>query len=262
MINRLVYPCFLAGALCAQNPPLPKLEPEVGLVEKLGQLLPLELVLTDEQGAPVKLRSLVDKPTILTLNYFRCAAVCTPQLNALQETLEQVGAVPGQDFQVLTVSFDPRDTAVIAAKKRANYLEHFHRPWPAEAWRFLTGSEATTATLAEGVGFQFRRQGDGYVHPAALILVSPKGQITRYLYGANTLPAELQIAIEEAARGEVRPSVNKWLSLCFRYDPEGRRYVLSLTRVAATCTLLAAGGFVLYLWLKGPGRMARPQDRP
>jgi protein SCO1/2 len=239
--------CLLALA-CGPEAQAP---PQVGLLEKVGQVLPLDLQLMDEQGLPVRLRTLVDKPTILTLNYFRCAGVCTPQLNGLQETVEQVQALPGKDFQILTVSFDPRDTPEIAARKRANYLARFHRPFPPEAWRFLTGGEATTAALAEEVGFRFQRSGDGYTHPAVLILVSPKGRITRYETGTPTLPAELQLALEEASRGEVQPSVNKWLKLCYRYDPQERREVLSVTRVAAALTLLAGGGFVLILLIKG-----------
>ncbi len=261
MIHRLIVAlALMVPGLPAQTPGGPWAAVEVGLEEKQGRTLPLDVVLMDEQGHPAPLRRLVDKPTLLTLNYFRCTLVCTPQLNGLLEVLEKIPAQPGTDFQVLTVSFDPRDTPDMAARKRSNYLAKLQRPFPPEAWRFLTGSGEATAALAEGVGFRYQKQGDGYAHPAALILVSPKGVITRYLYGSATLPADLQMAIEEAARGESRPSINKLLSICFRYDPQGGRYLFSVTRLAAVVILTASVIYILALVVQG--RRTRRVGRP
>ncbi len=237
------------------TPAAPTFSPqEVGVDEKLGQTVPLDLVLKGEDGQPVTLRSLIDKPTILTMNYFRCAGICTPQLNGLVEVLNKVDAQPGKDFQVITVSFDDRDTPEMATQKRTNYLGEMTRPFPSGGWRFLTGDAATTKALADSVGFKYKRVGDDFVHAGALMILSPKGKVTRYMYGITYLPADLQMALQEAARGEAHPSINKLLSFCFSYDPHGRKYVLNFTKVAAAITLLAAAIFVLVLVFKGRGK--------
>jgi protein SCO1/2 len=195
----------------------------------------------------VALRSLIDKPTVLTLNYFRCAGICTPQLNGVVDVLNQIQAQPGQDFQVLTVSFDPRDTPEIAQQKHDNYLKQIKRPISPAAWRFLTGPAGSTRALCDAVGFKFKPQGDDFIHAAALMLLSPGGKVTRYIYGISYQPADLQMAVLEAARGETRPTVNQWLQFCFSYDPRGRGYVLSVTKITAAVTLLLAAGFAAFL---------------
>ncbi len=236
-------------------PATPTFSPqEVGVDEKLGQTIPLDLVLKGEDGQPVTLRSLVDKPTILTMNYFRCAGICTPQLNGLAEVLNKVDAQPGKDFQVITVSFDDRDTPEMAAQKRTNYLGEMTRPFPSGAWRFLTGDAATTKALADSVGFKYKRVGDDFIHAGAIMILSPQGKVTRYMYGITYLPADLQMALQEAARGEAHPSINKLLSFCFSYDPQGRKYVLNFTKLSMAITLLGAVIFLLVLVSKGRGK--------
>lgn len=262
MPTRLRSICFLAltlglalgSPLRAQNPApaAPAFAPEeVGIDEKLGQRAALDLVLKDEDGKSVQLRSLVDKPTILTLNYFRCAGICTPQLNGMVEVLNRTEAQPGKDFQVITVSFDERDTPEIATNKRTNYLREITRPFPPGAWRFLTGDARTTKTLADSVGFKFKKQGDDFIHAGAIIFLSPGGDITRYMYGVTYLPADLQMAAQEAAQNQARPTINKWLKICFSYDPEGRKYVFSFTKIGATLVLLGAAIFLVVLVRKG-----------
>lgn len=232
----------------AQGAPAPE---EVGIVEHLGAQVPLDLTFRAEDGQPVTLRQLIDKPTILTLNYFRCAGICTPQLNGVAEVLNRTDATPGRDFQVLTVSFDDRDEPEMAAQKRTNYLAEISRPFPPQAWRFLVGPAAASRALADAVGFKFKRQGDDFIHAAAIIFISPQGRVTRYMYGTTYLPADLQLAAQEAARGEVQPTINKFLKFCFSYDPAGRRYVLNSTAIGATIVLLAAGIFLAALLAKG-----------
>ena len=250
-LRSLLYSLLLPLALLAQAPPPAFTAQEVGIDEKLGQTLALDLPLKDESGQPVTLRSLIDKPTILSLNYFRCAGICTPQLNGVVEVLNRTQAVPGKDFQMITVSFDPRDTPEIAAQKRDNYLHEITRAFPRSAWRFLTGDAATTKALADSVGFKFKPQGQEFIHPAALFFLSPKGEITRYMYGVSYLPADLQLAVQEAGRSEARPTISKWLNICFNYDPVGRKYVFNTTRTAAMIIIFGAVVFVLVLVLKG-----------
>jgi protein SCO1/2 len=239
----------------------PSFKPEeVGIDEKLGATIPLDLELKDEDGKSVTLRQLIDKPTILTLNYFRCAGICTPQLSGVAEVLNRTEAIPGQDFQVLTVSFDERDEPEVAAQKRTNYLGEITRPFPPTAWRFLTGPGATTRALADAVGFKFKRVDDDFVHAAAIIFISPKGQITRYMYGTSYLPADLQMAAQEAARGEAQPTIKKFLKFCFSYDPAGRKYVLNTTILGAAFTILAAAVFLIVLVRRGRSSKIKAEE--
>ena len=237
------------GASLAAARPLAAQEP--GLDEKLGQIAALDATLRDEQGQPVTLRGLVDLPTVLTLNYFRCAGICTPQLGGVAEVLNRTDAIPGKDFQVITVSFDERDEPEVAAQKRTNYLGEITRPFPPAAWRFLTGPGATTKALADAVGFKFKRVDEDFVHAAAIIFISPTGKITRYMYGTTYLPADLQLAAQESARGEAMPTINKFLKFCFSYDPAGRRYVLNTTTISATVIIVAALIFVVVITRRG-----------
>ena len=229
------------------------------LIEKLGGQVPLDVNLVDEDGKPVVLKDLITKPTFLTLNYFRCAGICTPQLRAVAHVLGKLTIEPGRDFQVLTVSFDPSDTPDIAKRKRENFIQQIDRPYPPAAWRFLTGDAGQVKKLADAVGFWFEKQGNDYIHPAALIVLSPAGQITRYMYGISYLAADLEMAQKESIEGRAMPSIAKYLSVCFTYDPSGRRYVVNATRVAGLVTLLLAAGIVGFLLLKGKsGRGAGP----
>ncbi|MBI5881972.1 MAG: SCO family protein [Elusimicrobia bacterium] len=224
---------------------------EVGLSERLGSQVPLDTVFKDEDGKPIALKTLVDKPTVLTLNYFACAGICTPLLHGLTEVLNTTARQPGRDFRVVTVSFDERDAPAIAKMKRINYLKEMKRPFPPEAWRFLTGKDPSIRKLTDSVGFEFKAWGKEFIHPGVLVVLSPKGVVTRYMYGVNFLPADLDMAIDEAAKGLVRPSVVKALAFCFSNDPRGRRYVVKAVSIVGTATMLAALGFAAWLVLGG-----------
>lgn len=224
---------------------------KVGLEEKLGAQVPLDAVFNDEDGKPVALKALVDRPTILTLNYFSCAGICTPLLHGLTEALNAVKRTPGKDFNVVTVSFDEKDTPSVAKMKRANYLRELKRPFPPEAWRFLTGKGPAIRKLTDSVGFEFKAWGKEFIHPGVLVVLSPRGVVTRYMYGINFLPADMEMAVDEAAKGLARPTITKTLRFCYNYDPQGRRYVLSVTKVIGTITLLAVAGFAAWLAFGG-----------
>lgn len=251
----LVLVSFSTAPASSVTDPLPVNEP--GIDEHLGASIPADVQLNDESGQKVSLKALIDKPTVLTLNYFRCGGICTPQLNNLVQTLNKIDLDPGKDFQVITVSFDPTDTFGVAATKRANYLKLMKRPFPPSAWRFLTGDAASTKAVADAVGFGFKQQGDAFIHPGALIIVSPQAKVTRYIYGINYLPSELTMAVADARSGIIQPTIRRALSFCYTYDPAGRKYVINITRVAGSVTLLLAGIFVGVLLLKGRSRMER-----
>jgi len=233
---------------------------EAGVNEKLGAQAALDAVLKDETGQDITLRQLVDKPTILTLNYFTCTGICSPLLNGLVDCLNQLELEPGKDYQVITMSFDPSDTPEVARQKRINYLKQMTRPFPPHAWRFLTGNAGETKAVTDSVGFIFRAIANGFAHPGVIVVLTPQGIVSRYLYGISFLPADVQIALQEASAGQVRPTVSRILAFCYSYDPQGRRYVLNITRLAGAAVLLFAAGFVVFL-LKGKSRSGREKTR-
>jgi protein SCO1/2 len=243
-----------AGAETRNEPPL-----DVGVDEKLGQTVPLDLALVDEQGERVTLRSLLDKPTLLTLNYFRCTGLCTPLLNGVAEMLQRTDQVAGKDFQVLTVSFDPRDDAELAGTKRENYLKQLGPAFNKNGWRFLTGDPISTKRLADSVGFRFAKRGEDYVHAGVIMVLSPEGKVTRYLYGVTFLPFDVKMAVAEASQGRTGPTIARFLKFCYSYDPAGRRYFLDITRVSAAFTILLAAGFGIALFVTRKKR--RKSDR-
>lgn len=225
----------------AEAPTEPALD--VGVDEKLGQTVPVDIRLVDEEGNRVSLRDLIDKPTLLTLNYFRCFGLCTPLLNGVAEMLQKTDQIPGKDFQVLTVSFDPRDDAELAGHKKENYIKQLGPAFPPTAWRFLTGDPVSTKRLADAVGFKFAKHGEDYIHPGAIMVLSGTGMVARYLYGVTFLPFDVKMAVSEAAQGRTGPTIARLLKFCFSYDPSGRRYSLAITRVAAAFTIMLAVGY-------------------
>ena len=233
---------------------------EAGVDEKLGAQVALDTVLKDEDGKDITLRQLVNKPTILTLNYFTCPGICSPLLNALVGSFNRLGPEPGKDFQVITVSFDPSDTPEVARQKRVNYLKQMQRPFPPEAWRFLTGSAQATQAVTDSVGFNFRPAESGFVHAGVIVVLTPQGNVSRYLYGISFLPADIQMALQEAAKGLLRPTVSRVLAFCYSYDPQSRSYVLSITRLTGAAVLLFAVGFMFFI-LRGKFKSKKEETR-
>jgi protein SCO1 len=233
---------------------------EAGVNEKPGAQVALDAVLKDENGKDIALRQLIDKPTILTLNYFTCTGICSPLLNALVDALNRLELEPGKDFRIITVSFDPGDTPEVAHQKRINYLKQMKRPFSPADWRFLTGSAGATKAVTDSVGFNFKAAETGFVHPGVIIVLTSKGTVSRYLYGISFLPADIQMAVQEAAGGLVRPSISRVLAFCYSYDSQGRRTVLNVTRLMGTAILVLAAGFAVFL-LKGGSRKRKEKTR-
>lgn len=220
---------------------------DVGVVEKLGQRVPLDLTFLDEEGRPVKLAEVIDRPTILTLNYFRCAGICTPILNGIVDILNGIKLDPEKSFRVVTISFDERDTPAVAKRKRENLLKQLTRPFPPSAWRLLTGKSAEIEAITGAVGFRFKPAGGEFVHAGVIIALTPAGVVSRYLYGTSWPVADAQMALVDAGRGEVRPTIAKMLEFCYVYDPDSRTFVFKLTRAAGVLTFLALALFAALL---------------
>jgi protein SCO1/2 len=223
----------------------------IGIDEKLGDTIPLELRFHDENGGSLSLKQLVDKPTILSLVYYTCPSICPRIMSSTAQVLSKLQMDPKKDYTVLTVSFDERDTPALALEKKKNYLKAIGKPFPQDSWRFMTAAAEPIRELTDSVGFGFQRLGDAFEHPAALIILSPDGKIVRYLYGLTYLPFDLKMALTEAQEGKVSPTIRRVLLFCFSYDPEGRTYVFNILKVTGVIVLLFASILILALVIKG-----------
>lgn len=228
--------------------------PYIGIEEKLGATVPLDLTFTDEDGRKVRLGDLIDKPTVVSFIYYSCRDVCPLLLGGEAEVLRKLDAVPGKEYTALTVSFDELDTPADAREKKKNFLQAIGKPYPAEAWRFLTGDKENIQKLTDAVGFRFRRHEDVFQHSITLIVLSGKGKIVRYLYGKTFLPFDLKMALLEASEGRVGPTISKVLLYCFTYDPKGKKYVFNILKVFGTVMVVFLGGFFIFLTRAGKRR--------
>lgn len=246
----LLLTVFVNGLLFSQvNPPVEGQPEMLGIYEKLDQYVPDDVMLTDEKGNPVNFKSLIDKPTILTLVYFTCPGICSPLLDGVAEVIGRSDLVLGKDFQVLTVSFNHKETYQLAKSKKKNYVAQVKKDIDTTQWKWMVGDSANIHKLTNSVGYQFKQVGNDFVHAAAIMVLSPDGKITRYLYGVYFLPFDLKMAVSEAAAGRSGPTINKILNYCFSYDPDGKKYVFNITKVAATVILFFAFSFLAYLFI-------------
>jgi protein SCO1/2 len=226
----------------------------VGIEEHLGTFVPLDARFTLEDGSPVTLSELVQKPTILAMVYFRCPNACDFLLTGMAGVIKLLSALPGSDYQVITITIDESETLVDARKAKRIALESIEAPFPPEAWRFLTGGQQDIRRVADAIGFHFVKNGDDYDHPLGLVILSPKGKIVRYMTGTDFLPVDLKMSLMEASTGTVGPTIAKVLRFCFSYNPQSRRFVFNTLKVTAIVTLLLASGLVLFLILSGRRR--------
>ncbi len=227
---------------------------EVGFEEHLGAAVPLSTRLLDEQGAAVALADLVHVPTLLALVYYRCPNACDYLLTGIAQTLAGLDARPGADYQVLTVSFDPREGPADARKAKQLALESIQKPYPAMAWRFLTGDADSVRGLADAVGFRYHANGKEFDHPLGLVVLSPQGKIVRYMTGTDFLPVDIRMSLLEASQGRVGPTIARVLRFCFSYDPQRHAFVFNTLKVSAVVVIALVGGFGLYLVLSGRRR--------
>ncbi|MGV8039440.1 MAG: SCO family protein [Thermoanaerobaculaceae bacterium] len=227
--------------------PLPRELEGVGVDEKLGARVPLDLAFTDESGRQVTLGQYFrpGRPVLLTLNYYQCPMLCTLQLNGLVDALRELPLSPGREFEIVTVSINPLETPPLAAGKKKVYLESLGRPGAEVGWHFLVGRQPEIATLADAVGFRYRynEARKEYVHAAAFMLLTPEGVVARYLYGVMLEPRTVKLGLAEASAGKLGSTADRILLMCFHYDANAGRYVVAASR------LMQAGGIVTALSL-------------
>jgi protein SCO1/2 len=226
-------------------------DPEIGIVEHLDSYLPKDIYLTDENNQRVCLTDLIDKPTIINWVYFRCPGICSPLMEGLANVMDQSDLVPGVDYQVLTISFDPRETIDLGIKKKANYLKLVNKKETiSKGWKFFVSDTVSIEKGTNATGFKYKRTGKDFAHAAAITVVSPKGKITRYLTGIYFLPFDFKMAIIESSKGMSAPTITKIMQYCFSYDPIGKAYVLNVTKISGTLILFVAILFFLVLIFK------------
>jgi protein SCO1/2 len=226
-------------------------ESKVGLDEKLGTHIPLDLVFTDEQGNPVSLAELVTKPTVIAPVYYRCPNVCHFLQGDLARVLPGLKLKGGEDYQVISFSFDDTEKPELAQRSRDTYYAAMKHQYPDKAWRFLTGDRETILQLTDAAGYRFQKVGTEFLHPVVFFVVSPEGKIVRYLHGTHILPKDLTLALYEAKTGTVGTTIRKMVQYCFSFDPEQKTYVFNILRVSATAILTTLAIFAAFLVFGG-----------
>jgi protein SCO1/2 len=237
-----------------------KILPEIGIDQKLGEQIPLDLTFYDEMGHPVHLRQLIHSPTILAPVYYSCPNVCSFLLTNLAGTLDKMASEPGKEYSVISVSFDEKEKPDLALQKKKTYLRMIQKPFPEDTWRFLTGDQDNILRLTKAIGFHFKRAGRDFEHPVALIILAPDGKIVRYMYGTDPLPFDLKMALLEASQGKIGPAISKVVRFCFSYDPKANKLVFNTLKVTGTVTLIFALSFVVFLLFKGK-KQHRPEEQ-
>ncbi len=250
--------------LLAQAPPetRPQILRNVAIEQKLNRPLPLDLPLQDETGRLVRLRDYFGKrPVVLVLAYYNCPMLCTEVLNGLLSAMRVLTLDAGRDFEVVTVSFDPRDKPSDARAKKVPYVARYGRSTGAAGWHFLTGPPASIAGLTEAVGFRYAwdEKIGQFAHASAIYVATPDGRLSRYFYGIEYAPRDLRLALVEASSGKIGTPVDQLLLYCYHYDPAAGRYgavVMNMVRVAGIAAVLVLATFLTLMWRRDRRRDA------
>ena len=227
----------------------------VGVTEHRSAPLPLDRAFVDEEGRPVRLGDFFDgrRPVILNLGYYGCPMLCGLVVNGLTAGMKRLDWSPGAEYQVVTLSINPAETPTLAKAKKQNYIKELGRPSSAGGWRFLTGRQEDIRAVTEAVGFGYRwvEETRQFAHAAVIVVCTPDGKVSRYLYGIEFDPQTLRLSLVEAAKGRIGSPLDQVLLFCFHYDAREGRYALAaagLMRLGGVITAIALGAFLLTLW--------------
>ncbi len=222
----------------------------IGFDQRLNERVPLDAVFTDETGQSVRLGDYFgQRPVVMVFAYYECPMLCTMALNGLGSALNVLSLEPGRDFEIVTISFDPKDTPAAASAKKARYIERYKHDGAAAAWHFLTGDQASIERVTAAAGFRYAWDEDTkqFAHPTGVIVLTPDGRFARYLFGIEYGPRDLRYAIVEASDGKVGSPVDSLLLYCFHYDPMTGRYglvIMRAMRLAGAATVIALATFI------------------
>ncbi len=232
---------------------LPMMVQGVGIDQNLNAQIPLELKFKDETGQAVRLGQYFrGKPVVLALVYYECPGLCDLILNGLTHTMEQISLNVGTDYDVVTVSFNPKETWQLAQAKKANYIEKYQRSGAKEGWHFLTGDEPSIKSLADTVGFHYKYDpiSKQFAHASGIFVLTPEGKISRYFFGIEYKPRDFRLGLVEASANKIGSPADQVLLFCYHYDPTTGKYGMAITQVTralGTATVLLLGGFVFIM---------------
>lgn len=233
--------------------PRPAITKGVNLQQKLNSPVPLDLIFRDENGQTVPLRTFFgDKPVVIEMVYFTCPSLCPMSIHESVVSLKRVSLVPGLDYNVLVVSFDPHDTPQLAAQKKAEYEKQFGRSGFNSGFHFLTGAQDNIAKLSAATGFGFRYDDPTkqFIHAAGIMVATPDGKMSRYFYGIDYSPTDLRMALLDASRHRISTPVDYVLQFCFHYDAATGKYtlaILNILKVAGFLTIALLAGLIYLL---------------
>jgi protein SCO1/2 len=235
----------------AQN--MPSVLRNVGFEPQLNAHLPLDLAFRDETGRNVQLRDyFTQKPVLLALVYYGCPMLCNQTEQGVVGALRMLSFNPGRDYEVVFVSFDPRESPDMAAQKKESALVHFRRPETASGWHFLTGSKESIDTLTKGANFRysFDEKSNLFAHAAGIMLLTPDGRISRYFYGVEYPARDVRLGLVDASAGKIGTPIDRALLFCYQYDPTSARYsasILKIIRLGGVLTILGlAAGMLIF----------------
>ncbi|MBO0911680.1 MAG: SCO family protein [Acidobacteria bacterium] len=243
----------------------PKGLENVGVEQHLGEQLPLDLSFRDESGRAVRLGDYFgSKPVILSFVYYRCPMLCPELLVGLESALKVLRFNAGDEFEIITVSIDPRDTPELAAQKKASILSRYKRPGAEAGWHFLTGDEESIHSLARaaGFGYEYDAKNHQFAHATAIMVATPGGRLAQYFYGVDFPPRDLRLSLIQASTNKIGNLADAVILYCFHYDPVTGRYNALIGRVlelAGVFTVLSLGGMLLFLFRRGPDHQHRRQ---
>jgi protein SCO1/2 len=263
-LTALIIATMAAVAVSAQ-PNAPGLQPsptapssqtpavlsKVSFEQRLNTQLPLDLRFRDEEGRSVRLGDYFGKrPVVLAFVYYECPMLCTQVLNGLASSLGVLNERIGEDFDVVTVSFDPRETPVLAAAKKKTYLDRYDRPGTEAGWHFLTGDAGSIDALTDAAGFEYvwDAQSKQFAHPSGIVIATPDGRLSRYFFGIEYAPRDVKFALMESSAGRIGNAIDRLLLYCYHYDPATGSYgfvAMSAVRLGGAVTVVALVGFVV-----------------
>ncbi len=226
----------------------------VGIEQHLNQQIPPELTFHDETGKTVSLGDYFGrKPLILNLVYYNCQMLCGEVLSGLTSTLRVLKFDVGREFDVITVSFDPRETPQIAAEKKKQFLERYGRDGAEQGWHFLTGQQDAITELTKAVGFQYEYDArtNQYAHTTAIMVLTPRGKIAQYYYGVEYAPKDLRLGLIEASQNKIGSLVDQVLLYCYHYNPATGKYgavIMRVLRLAGMATIVFLGAFMMLMF--------------
>jgi protein SCO1/2 len=248
----VVLVVFLPEISLAENNP-----EDLGIVEKLGSYIPLNVSFNNEDGNKVILRDLVKRPTLIAFVYYKCPGICSPILTELASVTGKVDLIPGEDYNIISISMDDHEKPSDASDKKKTILGFTQNGFPLDAWDFLTGDSINIKKVSDAAGFYFKRTGSQFIHSGGFIFITKEGKICRYIYpdvsskgGFNILPFDFKMALLETSQGKQTKTMAKLVKYCFSYDPVGRTYVFNITRVFGAGILIMVVLFVVFVAVK------------